>query len=267
MTHEFIICAYGFSPYLETCIRSLLAQTAGTRVRIATSTPNADLTALADRYHIPVITHEGGSIAADWNGALQAAEADYVTLAHQDDVYDPDYAGKILASAQSATSRGESPQILFTDYYEIRGERRETQNRNLGIKTLLLWPLRYPILRGQRLFKRFSICLGNAICCPAVTYVREALPRRLAVFRGSMGSNIDWQLWEELSRNAGSYVYVPEALMGHRIHEASTTSELIADTRRAAEDLYMLERFWPTPVARAIEHYYRKAEESNRVEH
>lgn len=265
MTHQWIILAYETSPYLASCIESLLMQTVHTEIRIATSTPNEALTAVAAKYDLPVIVHEGGSIAADWNGALQAADADYVTLAHQDDVYEPEYASKVMAAAEAATMRGEQPQILFTDYYELRGEEQVSSNRNLGIKEMLLRPVRSPWLRRYRVFKRMPICLGNAICCPAVTYVRAALPDPEEPFMGGMGSNIDWQLWEELSRRKGSFVYVPERLMGHRIHEESTTSELIADSRRAQEDLYMLERFWPRPVARCIEHWYRRAEESNRV--
>lgn len=265
MTHQFIICAYNYSPYLESCIRSLKAQMAGSEIRIATSTPNEELTALAAKYDLPVIVHEGGSIAADWNGALQAADAEYVTLAHQDDVYEPEYASKVMAAAEAAVARGEQPQIVFTDYYELRGEERVSGNRNLGIKEMLLWPVRFCRARSMKVFKRMPICLGNAICCPAVTYVRAALPDPEEPFKGRMGSNIDWQLWEELSRRQGSFVYVPERLMGHRIHEASTTSELIADSRRAQEDLYMLERFWPRPIARCIEHWYRRAEESNQV--
>ena len=37
--HTFVICAYGESPYLEACIRSLLSQTEKSRILCATSTP------------------------------------------------------------------------------------------------------------------------------------------------------------------------------------------------------------------------------------
>lgn len=121
MTHQWMVLAYQHSPYLETCIQSLLSQTVRTEIRIATSTPNDELTALAARYDLPVIVHEGGSIATDWNGAIQASDADLVTLAHQDDIYEPEYAARVIAAADDAVAHGERPQILFTNYYEIRG--------------------------------------------------------------------------------------------------------------------------------------------------
>lgn len=265
MTHQFIICSYQFSPYLEVCIQSLLAQTRQSEICIATSTPNKRLADLAARYDLPIITHKGGSIAADWNAALRISYAECVTLIHQDDIYEPQYLEHVLSAVENAVQYGEKPQIVFSDYYEVRSNERVADNRNLRIKEILLMPIRSRRLRHLQMCKRLPICLGNAICCPAVTYVQAALPDREDVFLDNMGSNIDWQLWEELSRRQGSFVYVPERLMGHRIHEASTTSELIADSRRAQEDLYMLERFWPRPIARCIEHWYRRAEESNRV--
>ena len=39
--HTFAVCAYGESPYLEECVRSLLDQNVKSRILIATSTPNA----------------------------------------------------------------------------------------------------------------------------------------------------------------------------------------------------------------------------------
>ena len=289
--HEFVICAYQDSPYLEECILSLRAQTLASGIRIATSTPGKSIQDLSDRYGLPLILHSKaiesakggasestgskdievgagpaefgkiGGIASDWNAALDASDADYITLVHQDDRYEPDYAEKILFALKEAAKRGETPLIAFTDYYEIRNGRREDSNENLGIKRILLRPLVSRQMRHMKWAKRFAICLGNSICCPSVTYVKAQLPEN--PFRGEMGSNIDWQLWEELSRQRGSFLYVPQQLMGHRIHEASTTSALIEDSRRSREDLYMLEKFWPKGMAAMIEHVYRKAQKSN----
>lgn len=263
MTHQWIILAYGTSQYLESCIQSLLAQTLHTEIRIATSTPSDALTAIAARYDLPIIVHDGGSIATDWNGAIQASDAELVTLAHQDDVYEPEYTSKILAAAEDAVSRDGRPQILFTDYYELRGDKKVSDNRLLGVKAILLRPLRVQRLQRQRIFKRFALRFGSAICCPSVTFVRSELPDQSEPFHDNLSCNLDWQLWEELSRRTGRFVYIPELLMGHRIHEESTTSELIANNRRGKEDLYMLEKFWPRPVARFIEHWYQQAENSN----
>ena len=45
----------------------------------------------------------------------------------------------------------------------------------------------------------------------------------------------------------------------------STTSELIEENGRRAEDLYMFRKFWPGWIAKMIERVYQKSEESNEV--
>ena len=51
--------------------------------------------------------------------------------------------------------------------------------------------------------------------------------------------------------------------MHHRIHEESETSNLIRDNTRTKEDLAMLMRFWPAPVARLINVVYARGQRSN----
>lgn len=280
--HCFVICAYQNSPYLEECILSLKGQEAArsSGILLYTATPCREVRELADKYDIPMKIGESErgkvGIAADWNSAICYARemgVRYVTLAHQDDVYEPDYAKCILTVLQDAEKLGERPQIAFTDYYEIRKSGRMSENTNLCIKQILLAPLKSRQLRHITWTKRLAICFGNAICCPAVTYVLPNLEQCVIdahfdcmnLFHGTMGSNIDWQLWEELSRERGSFLYLPKKLMGHRIHEDSTTSELIRDERRRREDLYMLEKFWPKWIAEGIEHFYQRAEKSNSI--
>ena len=88
--HTFAICAYGESPYLEKCILSLKNQKAGSHIIMTTATPNDHIRRLAEQYDIPLyINEKGGSIAKDWKYALDMAQTDLVTLAHQDDIYHP----------------------------------------------------------------------------------------------------------------------------------------------------------------------------------
>lgn len=76
---------------------------------------------------------------------------------------------------------------------------------------------------------------------------------------------MDWMAWEKLSREKGSFEYVPETLMTHRIHEASTTSGLLEENGRSREDLTMFLRFWPAPIARLLTRVYKKSENYNQV--
>ena len=125
----------------------------------------------------------------------------------------------------------------------------------------MLFPLRFRFMWKSRFIRRRILSFGSAICCPAVTLVKTKIP--LPLFENNMKSNIDWQAWELLSRLDGSFVYVPERLMAHRIHEESTTSSLLVDNARQQEDLMVFEKFWPRWIARLIEKIYQLSEKSN----
>lgn len=266
--HMFVICAYQESPYLGACIRSLLSQSVRTGICIATSTPNDMIRRQAEHYHLPLFVNHGEKgIAGDWNFALSCAGTRLVTIAHQDDLYGKQYAERILRAANECRH----PLLVFSDYCELRevqsgtGERPSWQivpsDRLLRVKRLLLLPLVLRPLWKSRPVRRFILSLGSAICCPAVTLACDHL--EMPVFENNMKSNIDWQAWEKISKKRGEFAYIPEPLMLHRIHGASTTSGLLAQNGRMREDLVMYRKFWPEPAARAIEHFYRTAEKSN----
>ena len=61
------------------------------------------------------------------------------------------------------------------------------------------------------------------------------------------------------------FAYTARPGMEHRIHQGSTTSELIEENGRREEDLYMFRKFWPEWVARGIERLYQSSEKSNGV--
>ena len=66
--HTFVICAYKESPYLEECIRSLKNQSVRTNLRMATSTDNGHIRALAEKYGIqrPAGDRERDTSIADY---------------------------------------------------------------------------------------------------------------------------------------------------------------------------------------------------------
>ena len=225
---------------------------------ILTIQENEWICSLSKRYRIPVVVNTGAhGITQDWNFAMNQADAKYVTLAHQDDIYEKRYAER----AVRALDKAPDPLIYFSDYYEIRGNDRIMSNRNLRIKRLMLLPLCGRGLQGSSFVRRRILSFGSPICCPAVTYVKDALPSPL--FDDTFRVAQDWETWERLSALKGAFVFDPKPLMGHRIHEGSTTTELIADETRSKEELNVLQRFWPKPVAGAIEHFYKKGQDSN----
>ena len=95
--HTFVICAYKESKYLKNCIRSLENQTVKGHILIATSTDNKYIREAARQYHLPLLVNDAPSgIATDWNFAYRQAHTKLVTIAHQDDIYNPDYLEEML---------------------------------------------------------------------------------------------------------------------------------------------------------------------------
>lgn len=257
--HCFVVCAYKESPYLQECVDSLLAQTVRSNVLMATATPNDYIRGVADNAGIKLFENEARpGIGSDWNFAVDCAGTPLVTLAHQDDTYMPRYAEAMLAMMNEA----HKPLIFFSDYGELRNGVAVDDNRLLGVKRSLMKPLaKRQGISDSRRVKRAILRLGNAICCPSVTLNMTLLPQ--PPFNVVMGSNLDWDAWERFSRLDGEFVYRNEVLMHHRIHVDSTTSALISDNTRTAEDLEMLKRFWPAPIAHAINFVYARGQQSN----
>lgn len=256
--HTFAICAYGESPYLRECVASLQAQTLQTHIIICTSTPNDLIRAAATDNDLPLFINEGeGGIAQDWNFALEQANTPLVTIAHQDDTYEPLYAESMLAAVNSATH----PLLFFTNYGELRDGTKVNDNALLNIKRRLLRPLEDGIRSDNIRTRRRVLSFGSAICCPSVTLVMRNLEP--PVFRVGMKSNLDWEAWEAISHQEGDFLYDPRILMYHRIHEDSETSALINDDTRTKEDLAMLKRFWPAPIAHLLNLVYARGQKSN----
>ena len=114
----------------------------------------------------------------------------------------------------------------------------------------------------KKIIKRSVLALGNAICCPAVTYVNENI-REKRIFPNNLRCNVDWKAWETLSLKKGKFLYINKPLMGHRVHEESTTSEIIHNNIRTKEDIEILECFWPRKLACIIAKIYALSEKSN----
>lgn len=256
--HSFIICAYKQSSYLEECITSLENQSVKSNILLATSTPNAYIGELCEKHGIKMLVNNGvKGIGGDWNFAYDSVKTPLVTIAHQDDIYLENYLSCIL----DALNKAKDPVIGFCHYAELRDGEKVYANRNLKIKRLMLSPLK--INSHRRFFKRLVIAYGNPICCPAVTYVKQKVGD--SPFTNDFGSNIDWQQWERLSEVEGSFAYTDSPQMCHRVHDESTTSDLINDNSRTREDYEMLLHFHSKPVAKLLIKPYSKGQDSNNL--
>lgn len=257
--HTFAVCAYGESPYLDECVASLKDQSVSTSIIICTSTPNDGIRSVADRHQVPLFESENPpGIASDWNHAIKRAATPLVTVAHQDDVYEPQYVHRMLR----AMSELEKPLLYFTDYGELRQGERVRDSRLLRVKRHALASLRDGRNAASVNVRHRALSLGNPICCPSVTFALCNLPS--PVFLDGFKSNLDWEAWSRIAEMEGDFYYDAEILLYHRIHTGSETSALISDDTRTKEDLQMLKRFWPAPLAYLINLAYRHGQASNR---
>lgn len=143
--HVFAIPAYGQSPWLETCIRSLKAQSQPSPVILCTSSPSEFLEQMAEKYELPLYVRRGeSSIRDDWNYAYEMADGEYVTIAHQDDVYHKEYAAELL----KAVGKWPDMTVFTTDYVITKGGKTITGDRLLWVKRILRLPLRCPAFNG-----------------------------------------------------------------------------------------------------------------------
>jgi len=257
--HTFVVLAYKESEYLEECINSVLNQSYKSEVVIATTTDNEYIRRLAKKYKLEVVVGKHTNIGGDFDFAVQTGKTSLVTVAHQDDIYDYDYAKTVVDKYQKYPDST----IIFTDYYEIRAGKKVLSNTNLKIKRVLLFPLRVKFLSKFQFAKCLVLRFGNAICCPAVTFVKNNCPHD--IFLSDYQCNIDWFAWEKLSKLKGRFIYHKSKLMGHRISEESTTTDIIKQGIRTKEDYEIYCKFWPKWFAKIICSAYRNSEKSNKV--
>lgn len=257
--HTFVICAYKESQFLEECIKSVINQTVKSNIIMSTSTPNDFIKSMAEKYNLQLVVNEGESgIGQDWNYGVSQTKTDYATVAHQDDIYNPTYLEEIVNQIE----KGNDFIIAFTDYREVKNGKIVPLTANLKVKKILLFPLKF--FKKSKFVRRRSLSLGSAICCPSVTVNTKILGK--TPYKTTLKCDLDWDSWYEFSKYNGKFLYINKELMQHRIHEESETSNLIQNNTRLEEDLLMLERFWPKPIAKIIMKFYKKAVETNKVD-
>lgn len=256
--HTFVICAYKESPYLEECIKSLINQNVKSNIQIATSTPNEYIKKLADKYSLNMFENKGEKgIGQDWNFAVSTANTDYVTVAHQDDIYKANYLEEIVKQLEN----GKDFLIAFTDYRELKNNKEIELTKNLKIKKFLLFPLRF--FGKSKFIKKRCLSLGCSICCPSVTINKKIIGEN--PYRTELKCDLDWDTWDKLAEYKGRFLYIPKELMQHRIHEDSETSNLIENNVRLEEDLLMFKRYWPNWIASILMKRYKNAIKTNEM--
>jgi len=250
--HCFVVLAYGDSPFLDGCLGGLKAQTIRTRLVVATSTPSPFISDAATRHGVALIVNprrEG--IGSDWNFGLTLSDTRYVTLAHQDDLYDPRFAETTLRLFDNRPDAA----LCFTGYREVDDHGHEKTFKISRVKHLLEAAIvgRRERVGGERLMA--FLAFGNPLPCSSVTFNRARLPD----FRFSLeySSNLDWDAWVKLQQQGETFLHAAERLIGRRHNSLTETARLISSGLRQKEDLMMFRRIWPAPLSDAIAYLYR----------
>jgi glycosyltransferase involved in cell wall biosynthesis len=253
-SHVFSICAYKESPYLEECVESLKKQRVQSEIIICTSTPCDFIRKVAQKYEVPLHVREGKSdIRDDWNFAYNTACGEYITIAHQDDVYNPYY----VEEMQKKTQENEDNIIFLTDYFPLKNGEKRNRDINSKIRRVLRIPLKNRFLSKKKWVRKMTLAFGNSICCPSVTYHKGDLGED--VFTSEYKFNIDWDTFYKLSLKEGSFAYVDKPLVWYRIHDEATSKAFIDSQLRIEEDTDMFRQFWPEWIVKLLMIFYRKA--------
>ena len=251
----FVVCAYKECAYLEESVRALVNQTVKTNIMISTSTPNEYIQNIADKFGIEVRVNPDGGQIKDYNFAMAQPDTPLVMFAHQDDILVDTFAERVI----EALNYTKDPIISFTDYVEMHNDIvDEKPSAMVKIKRMLLIPAKWRWLSGTRVGKRMIQLLGDPITHPSVVCVKDKMPKE--IFREAYRASMDWDLWERLSNVEGSFVYVPEVLLYHRMNDENQTVLLLNTTNERYENEYdIFCRLWPKPIAKFIMRFYGKA--------
>ena len=249
--HSFAILAYGESPYIEECIQSLLNQKTGSKIYITTPVQTDFLKNLAAKYNLPLLLNSSSSgIGSDWNFALSKCETPYLTLAHQDDIYLPEFSASALSHKRLQESL-----IVFTDYSELIENRVRKFSYTQIVKRIILKPFSFSSFITSKTIKKFILSFGSPIACPSVTYNLVLLSD--FQFSNNYSINLDWDAWLRLADKNGGFIYVKKRVVQHRLHKDSETSRGIRNQKRQKEDLLIFNSLWSKPLAKLFATLYK----------
>lgn len=256
--HCFAICAYKESPYLEKCVESIVNQNVKSSVLICTSTPNDYIESIAKKYQIEMIINpESLGIQSDWRFAYDACDAEYVTLVHQDDIYDKRYTEKLY----EAITKYDDISIFYSNYDSLHTTAEmevRCRDVNCRIRNLLCLPMTVPFLQNKCFLKKNTLRFGNSICCSSVTYNKSRLAAK-DIFVSDLCFSLDWDIFLHLADMSGRFVYEKTSLTCFRIHQQATSMHFILENTREKEDYIMFCKVWPKWFAKILMLFYKKA--------
>lgn len=233
--HTFVILAYQESDDLEECIKSVLKQSVKSNVLIATSTPNDYIMDMASLYSLGVmVSDEESNKGRDYNFAINTIDSELITIAHQDDLYDRNYTKEILKKYHEHRDAT----ILFTNNYEILGDKKIVRSKRLFRQRWFLFPLKYRLFQKSKYFKIRSLRKEKFICTSSITFVKKNISKN--VFSTNLIYDNDWQGLIDLAREDTKFVYLSKKLVGYRVVDR------LINTKKQKEDENIMKTLYPS---------------------
>ena len=252
--HTFAICAYGKSPYLEACIRSLKAQTLSSEIICVTSTPSDWLEGLLSRHDIPLFVRTGEKgIGNDWNYGVEKAEGRFVTVTHQDDLYNRHYVEEL----KKAYERWPDMSVFMTDGVLIKDGKLTRGGAVEAVKKVLRLPWRFRGLCHLSAVKMSGLIFGNPVMCPSCSYGKDRIS--LPLFSDQYDFVLDWDCMRKRSLKGGRFVCVEKPLLYYRVHDGAATKVCIKNHKREREERQMFEKIWPRRLSGVLMRGYSLA--------
>ena len=242
--HTFVILAYKESDDLEDCIKSVLKQSVKSNIVIATSTPNDFITDLAREYGIGIMINDKESNkGSDYNFALSTFNTKLITIVHQDDFYNRNYAKEVI----NCYEKNKDANLIFTDYYEIHKDVMVKHNWTLFKKRLMIWPLKYRFFQNKKHYKKRCLSHGQCFCTSSVTFVRDKGIKNF--FPEDLKYYNDWQGFINFAKKNTRMVYLNKKLVGYRIYDKEINMDMIIEKEN------ILKQFWNKKI---IDFLYKK---------
>ena len=225
---------------------------------MCTSTPSRFLESVSQKYGIPLYVRDGSpSLKEDWTFCLKEAlllGAEAVTIAHQDDIYLPQYAGCIKRAFED-----EDVLLAFTGAGNINASSEPVSGGAEKIKKILRFPLTVKLLNGSRFWKKASLSFGNPVPCPACTYNVKKLGTEL--FSEKWRFVTDWDAVLKIAEKDGRIVCIEKPLVDIRLHDSQETMKITESGARTEEEYEIFQTLHSAPAAKLLMHFYKKGQE------
>lgn len=133
--------------------------------------------------------------------------------------------------------------LIFTGYKELINNKIRSFDLHLFIKNVLLFPFLFSEQICSVFLKKLILSFGSPVPCPTVMYHKSMIGP--FEFFKDFQCNMDWDAWLRLSERKGSFIYIKDKLVVHRLYKYSQTSVQIKKNIRQREDKIIFEKLWP----------------------